>query len=152
MVARRVGLELVQEAERTSVTRAQDEACAEEVRLAQERSARNEAVIHCDNDGNVPRVSEFRIYCWLARQLFFLSISQMTMKMASFSLMTIDGVLTDGAEVELTYRIMPGQVGFVQGEHLRVLVAPTATAAPLAVSTSTATSTFYTKVYCLDPK
>ncbi|MBV7327556.1 LysM peptidoglycan-binding domain-containing protein [Chloroflexi bacterium TSY] len=146
--SRRVGLELVPDAERRSVMRAQDEARAEEVRLAQERSNRlaqersdrNEAVIVATMTGMFHgyRNSELLV---VGSTVVLPRYQPDANEDGVFTQMTIEGLLTEGAEVELTYRIMPGQAGFVQGESLRVLVAPTATPEPLVVATSTATFT-----------
>ncbi|MEZ4659607.1 MAG: LysM peptidoglycan-binding domain-containing protein [Caldilineaceae bacterium] len=141
--SRRVGLQLVPESEREAIREAQDKVRAQEVAQAIEKADRNSIVItetvteiyHGEKNGS--GLLTFGSVVVMPRYQPDANAN------TEFLPMAVEGQLVPGAEVELTYQIMPGQQGqsgIVQGISVQVLAAPAPmVAAPTNTAAPTAT-------------
>ncbi|MEZ4711114.1 MAG: LysM peptidoglycan-binding domain-containing protein [Caldilineaceae bacterium] len=141
--SRRVGLQLVPEGEREAIREAQDKVRAQELAQAIEKADRNSVVI-------TETVTE--IYHGQKNGSDLLTFGSVVVMPryqpdananTEFLPMSIVGELVPGAEVELTYQIMPGQQdqkGIVQGIAVQVMAPPSLlVASPTNTSAPTAT-------------
>ena len=135
--SRRVGLRLVTESEREAIREAQDKARAQELAQAFEKADRNSVII-------TETVTEIYQGHQTGNDLLNFGAATVMPRYqpdananTEFLPMQIVGELLPGAEVELTYQIMPGQqsqTGIVQGISVRV-IAPPPTPTPLPTPT-----------------
>ncbi|MCB0089184.1 MAG: hypothetical protein KDE54_14840 [Caldilineaceae bacterium] len=136
--SRRVGLQLVPESEREAIREAQDKVRAQELAQAIAKADRNSIVItetvteiyRGQNSGN--DLLTFGSVVVMPRYQPDANVN------TEFLPMQIVGELVPGAEVELTYQIMPGQQGqpgIVQGIAVQVVAPP-----PIAVTAPTSTT------------
>ena len=115
---RKQELELAPADQRDQVRNAQEQQWAEDIKRAAAKADHNAAIIQAE-DTQV-------YYGRIGRMLKIGSLSVMDRfqpdaNVEQFEQMAVDGELQPGVEVRLTYQILPGQSGTVQGIALKVL-------------------------------
>jgi len=118
---RKLELSLAPSAQRDTVRQEQEKELAADVAKAANRADANNAVVQAEDTqiyygrfGNLLKIGGLKV----------IDQYQPDANVETFEKMTIDGELKPGAQVKVTYQIMPGQKDTVQGIALNVVAPP----------------------------